>query len=201
MLRRVLIAFLMAPAVALIAALLSAVVTASSPKTAVAVRPVGAAVQAPSASDERTVLDEAARRDLATLPKKLSWSPLLPSTLASGFAYVRVTTGEQPFGTIRSVDVFISGPDTSMGNRAIHIHEGVPTPGVTGIHGKPHPMDVYHAVLQPVALSNGTWHVMQQDHSPWKGAWNFMAQRGDMFIEVDGLVSRETLQGFVATLR
>jgi len=164
-------------------------------------RPVKLVAQVGPTPNERTILDEQARRDLDELPKKLYWRPLLPSSLPSGFAYVRVTTGEQPHGTIRAFDIFVAGPDPSMGHSAIHLHEGVPTPGVTGIKGKSNPLDVYHNVVQPITLPNGTWLVMQQDHNPGKGAWIFMAQRGDLFVEVDGLGSKETLQSFVSSLR
>ncbi len=180
-------------------ALLVTTVAAFAPKGDT--RPVQVVAQVAPTPNERTILDEWARRDLSELPKKLYWRPLLPSSLPSGFAYVRVTTGEQPHGTIRAFDIFVAGPDPSMGRSAIHVHQGVPTPGITGIKGKSNPLDVYRNVVQPITLPNGTWQVMQQDHNPGKGAWIFMAQRGELFIEVDGLVSKETLQGFVASLR
>jgi len=62
-------------------------------------------------------------------------------------------------------------------------------------------LDVYSPILQHVQLSNGIWQAMQQDHAPWKGAWIFMTQRGDLYVEVDGLVSRAVIENFAASLR
>jgi len=160
--------------------------------------------------DDPATLDQLAQRDLAALPARLHFSPLLPGPLPSGFRYVRVVHPGAAPGSLRAFDICISGPDDSLGSRAIHLHEGE---SIGGADGKASPLDVYRNVLRPIALSNGTWYAMQNRDNPYPrdtpygggiggpDDWIFMMQHGAVFIQVDGLASKETLQTFAGSLR
>lgn len=171
---------------------------------------VAQAAPAPQSTDEKTTLDQLARKDLAALPSLLHFTPMLPTSLPPGFRYVRVPHRGALPGELRAFDIFIAGPDSAQGSRAIHLHEGE---GIQGVQGKPSPLEVYGGVARPVVLANGTWYAMQNKDNPYPkthpygggiggpDAWIFMAQRGGVFIEVDGLVARNTIEAFVASLK
>ncbi len=61
-------------------------------------------------------------------------------------------------------------------------------------------MIAFKSLLRPVKLANGTWYEMEQQHEPWQGEWIFMAQWGQLQIEVDGLDSKTVVQQFAGSL-
>jgi hypothetical protein len=139
-----------------------------------------------------------AQHDLASLSTVLSFHPWLPDSLPAGYSYYQVVWPPTTSGKSDGFGLYIVGPDSSAGTRAIHIHEGRGTPSAGN---KEDPILAFRGFTHAKSLRSGVWQVMQQQHQPWQGEWIYMVWKGDVFIEVDGLAPQPVLESVVASLR
>jgi hypothetical protein len=142
------------------------------------------------------ILEVAAVKDLRALPSAMAFTPLLPAHLAlpSGDLYNRVTWASPAGG----FGVFITSPYGTAGSRAIHMDQSLDS--AADLASPSFPMNAFKSVLQPVSLANGTWFEMQQEHAPWLGEWILMRRFGNIAVEIDGLISKQGLEQFAASL-
>ena len=153
----------------------------------------------PSPSSLADTLQTMAWSDLQTLSKQVAFRPFLPPQLALPVDHYfdRVVWG--PSSSVTQFGIFISSSDNpSAGHDAIHLDQWLVSP--QDIASPRNPMVAFASVIKPVHLANGTWYEMQQPQDPDKGEWILMAQFGSVFIQMDGLDSKEALEQFAGKL-
>jgi hypothetical protein len=140
--------------------------------------------------------------ELRDLVPQLTFRPyLLPSlALPTGDAYFKSfldIAGQVPGN---GLNIFItSKPDASDNGRGIYIDEARVTPADAS--NPRFPLNAFRRILKPATLSNGLWYEMQLGpDNPWPGSWELHALRGNVFIIVQGVDSREHLEEVAGAL-
>ncbi len=147
-----------------------------------------------------------------TLMPLLSFTPYLYSALPPGHTVQRVIPAPnsiitahpgaiQP-GQVAGFTILIGGP---AGQYSIEVNEGVlsPSPAAPNYENNPrNPLIAFKSEYQRITLANGPWYITQLpqgQHLVFAGAWDLIARRGLVQVEVGGFDPKAVLEEFAAS--